>query len=183
MTVPYVFTPNTTISSAQVNANFAALNMGITDGQAPPAGQVGEYIESAWGGGPTNDQTQMVVAQLSLSAGCWDVSAIGNINFQSVNASPTYQCDVRFGVGTAAQLPSLSGPLENVNWALWPKTAMRWFVTDPWVSVEGAASNLSFVPTRFNFATPTAVLLAGIYWYDGANRASLNGYMQARRAA
>jgi len=83
MSVPYIFTPGTVISSAQVNANFAAVGsggMGVTDGSMAGAGQVGEY-QYIQGNSAANglylthtDTSPKQLGALPLTAGDWDVT-------------------------------------------------------------------------------------------------------------
>ena len=82
MTVPYVFTPGTTISSAQVNANFAATSTGVADGSNAAAGQIGEVLTKTGNSTSTgiyltssNAGTAVLFDTLQLTAGDWDVNA------------------------------------------------------------------------------------------------------------
>jgi len=128
MTVPYVFTPGTVISSAQMNANFAAVGgggTGVTDGSNAAAGQIGEYLESANSSAvylTTSMTTGSMgsLASLSLTAGDWECGC--NINFYNT-ASGTGAAEVGFGLSLAGAQPVDPGPRYDVSMGQNPGSA------------------------------------------------------------
>jgi len=77
MAVPYVFTPGTVISSAQVNANFAYLDGSGGGG----GGSIGQFITSA-GNFTTTIGSWTTAVTLSVPAGDWDL-----IGYMDANVS------------------------------------------------------------------------------------------------
>lgn len=139
--VPYNFTPGTTIYSAQVDADFTAIQttalaiLGDVTGGNATAGQIGEYISSdaSYPGGAITSTVSANITSISLTAGDWDVEGIvglapaagtttsqlrGWVSSTSVKANPN-ELDGLINSGAAVPAAQISGgPTGAVRFAL-----------------------------------------------------------------
>ena len=106
MTVPYIFTPGTVISSAQVNANFAAVRgtgdvLGVTDGSTAAPGYVGEVWETDNGANWVNaiaTSPGTAILTTNLPAGDWDIQSF--VQMQGTSGASVSSFSAWCGEGT-----------------------------------------------------------------------------------
>jgi len=98
------------------NTDFSVLTTGVqmkgnNTNTAPPSGFIGEYLRT-YGSAATTSGVTLNVCSETLTAGVWDISAIGNFQFTGVT-SAQFMCISLTTVSFAAAIPGDNYALSN----------------------------------------------------------------------
>jgi len=162
-----VLTANTSISAPYFSPSTTSGIIGTTTNNNAAAGSVGEYVESSIATGSQvslTDDTTTNITSISLTAGDWDVRAVGYFD----GAAGTTLFDGRFSVTTtSATIDSSNG---RVVW--WPYNGAAFG--------NGADASLSIPPARFSLSGTTTVYLVARGNFSASTLAAY-GIISARR--